>query len=56
MDNSYFSVKFSIEDILQIINKLGSNKAHGHDEIVLECWKYVVSPSVDLNKFFTSLV
>ena len=56
MDNSYFSVKFSIEGILQIINKLGSNKAHGHDEIVLECWKYVVSPSVDLNKFFTSLV
>ena len=32
-DNSLNSVKFSTENILQIIKKLDSNKAHGHDEI-----------------------
>ena len=32
-DNSLYSVNFSTEDILQIINKLDSNKTHGHDEI-----------------------
>ena len=33
MDNSLYSVRFSTEDILQIINNLDSNKAHGHNEI-----------------------
>ena len=32
-DNSLFSITFSTENILQILNKLDSNKAHGHDEI-----------------------
>ena len=34
MDNSLYSVKFSMQIILQIINKLDSNKAHGHDVIL----------------------
>ena len=55
-ENSLYSVKFSTENVLQIINKLDYNKAHGHDEIVLECWKYVLPPSVDLYKSFTSLI
>ena len=38
-DNSLYSVKFSTENILQIINKLDSNKAHGHDEISIRMWK-----------------
>ena len=32
-NNSLYSVRFSTEDILQIINNLDSNKAPGHDEI-----------------------
>ena len=36
-DNSLYSVRFSTENVLQIISKLDSNKAHGHDKIVLEC-------------------
>ena len=55
-DNSLYSVKFSTENILQMINKLDCNKAHGHMRLVLECWKYVVPPSVDFYKLFTSLV
>ena len=38
-DNSLYSVKFSTENILQIINKLDSNKAHGHDEISIRMLK-----------------
>ena len=30
-DNFLYSVRFSTEDILQIIKNLHSNKAHGHD-------------------------
>ena len=56
-DNSLYSVKFSTENILQIINKLDSNKAHGHDEISIRMLKICgSSPSVDLYKLFTSLV
>ena len=32
-DNSLYSVRFSTEDVLQIINSLDSNKVHGHKEI-----------------------
>ena len=39
MDNSLYSVKFSTENILPIINKLASNKAHGHDEISIRMLK-----------------
>ena len=39
MNNSLYSVKFSIENILQIINKLDSNKAHGHNEISIRMLK-----------------
>ena len=38
-DNSLYSVKFSTENILQIINKLDSNKTHGHDQISIRMWK-----------------
>ena len=38
-DNSFYSVRFSTEDILQIINNLDSNKAHGHDEISMRMLK-----------------
>ena len=38
-DSSLYSVKFSTENILQIINKLDSNKAHGHDEISIRMLK-----------------
>ena len=33
MDNSLYSVRFSMTDISQIKNNLDSNKDHGHDEI-----------------------
>ena len=56
-DNSLYSVKFSTENMLRIINKLDSNKAHGHDEISIRMLKICgSSPSVDLYKLFTSLV
>ena len=38
-DNSLYSVSFSAEDILQIINNLDSNKAHGNDEISIRMLK-----------------
>ena len=38
-DNSLYSVRFSTEDILQIINNLESNKAHGHNEIIIRMLK-----------------
>ena len=38
-DNSFYSVRFSTEDILQIINKWDSNKAHGHDETIIRIMK-----------------
>ena len=38
-NNSLYSVRFSTEDILQIINNLDSNKAHGHDEISIRMLK-----------------
>ena len=38
-NNSLYSVRFSTEDILQIINNLDSNKAHGHDEISMRMLK-----------------
>ena len=38
-DNSLYSVKFSTENMLQIINKLDSSKAHGHDEISIRMLK-----------------
>ena len=38
-DNSLYSVKFSEENILQRINKLDSNKAHGHNEISVKMLK-----------------
>ena len=38
-NNSLYSVIFSTEDILQIINNLDSNKAHGHDEISIRMLK-----------------
>ena len=38
-DNSLYSVKVSTENMLQIINKLDSNKAHGHDEISIRTLK-----------------
>ena len=38
-ENSLYSLKFSTENILQIINKLDSNKAHGHDEISIRMFK-----------------
>ena len=37
--NSLYSVRFSTEDISQIINNLDSNKAHGHDEISIRMLK-----------------
>ena len=47
-DNSLYSVKFSAENILQIINKLDSNKAHGHDAISIRmlkiCGSFVFRP------------
>ena len=39
MDNSLYFVKFSTENVLPIINKLASNKAHGHDEISIRMFK-----------------
>ena len=39
MDNYLCSVRFSTEDILQIIHNLDSNKAHGHDEISMRMLK-----------------
>ena len=61
-DNSLYSVKFSTENILQIINKLDSNKAHGHDEISIRMLKIcgssvcrplqiIYKPCVDRGKF-----
>ena len=48
-DNSLYSVKFSTEDMLQIITNLDSNKAHGHDEITIRmlkiCGSSVCRPS-----------
>ena len=38
-NNSLYSVRFSTEDILQIINSLDSNKVHGHDEISIRMLK-----------------
>ena len=38
-NNSLYSVKFSTENMLQIINKLDSKKAHGHDEISIRMLK-----------------
>ena len=38
-NNSFYSEKFSTENILKIINKLDSNKAHGHDEISIRMLK-----------------
>ena len=38
-DISLYSVKFFTKNILQIINKLDSNKAHGHDEISIRMLK-----------------
>ena len=38
-DNSLYSVIFSTENILQIINKLDSHKAHVHDEISIRMLK-----------------
>ena len=38
-DNSLYSVKFSTENISQIINKLDSNKAHGHDQISIRMFE-----------------
>ena len=32
-ENSLYSVRFSTEDILKIINNVDSNKAHDHDQI-----------------------
>ena len=37
--DSLYSLKFFTENILQIINKLDSNKAHGHDEISIRMLK-----------------
>ena len=38
-NNSLYSVRFSTEEILQIINNFDSNKAHGHDEISIRMLK-----------------
>ena len=38
-DNSLYSVRFSTEDILQIINNLDSNKVPGHDEVSIKMLK-----------------
>ena len=38
-ENSLYSVRFSTEDILQIINNLDSSKAHGHNEISIRMLK-----------------
>ena len=38
-DNCLHSVRFSTEDILQIIKNLDSNKAHGYDEISIRMLK-----------------
>ena len=38
-DNYLHSVRFSTEDILQIIKNLDSNKAHGYDEISIRMLK-----------------
>ena len=38
-NNSLYSVRFSTEDILQIINNLDSNKVQGHDEISIRMLK-----------------
>ena len=38
-DNSLYSVKFSTQNIFQIINKLDCNKVHGHDEISIRMLK-----------------
>ena len=43
MDNYLNSVKFSTENILHIIKKLDSNKAHGHDEISVGMLKICAS-------------
>ena len=37
--NSLYSVRFSTEDILKIINNLHSKKGHGHDEISMRMLK-----------------
>ena len=55
-DNSLYSVKFSFEKILQIINKLDSNKAYGHDEISNRMPKICGFPSVDFYNLLTSPV
>ena len=46
MDNSLYSLRFSTEDILKIINNLDSRLIVTM-RLVLECWKNVVSPSLD---------
>ena len=38
-DNFVYSVRFSTEDILQIINNLDSNKGHGHNEVSIRMLK-----------------
>ena len=38
-DNSLYSVRFSTEDILQIINNSDSHKARGHNEISIRMLK-----------------
>ena len=45
MDNSLYSLRFSTEDILKI-NNLDSRLIVTM-RLVLECWKNVVSPSLD---------
>ena len=42
-NNSLYSVRFSTEDILQIINNLDSNKTHGHDDISIRMLKICAS-------------
>ena len=39
MYNSLYSVRFSTEDILKIINNVGSNKTHGYGEISIRMLK-----------------
>ena len=45
VENYLYSVNFSAEDILQIINNLDSDKADGHDEIRIKMLK-ICSSSV----------
>ena len=42
--NSLYSVSFSTEDILKIINNLDSNKSHSHFEISARILKLSTSP------------